>query len=1584
MIHKSLPIVLAFAALISTGWSAEYSLGCSNTASNDSDCHCEDSCPSNLGANPVNVIRGGLLRTVADLKVFGPAPFEFKRIYNSRTRDYTQRSWEMGTTYTWQHNWQYEVRESDQSSFGYPALIIRYPEGREKYFFATDSSGSVRVSDADYGDRLYPTGKPGEYVLRTPQGREYLFLKTGAGSTYQYLLTEVRAGQGWKWTLTYQTQSDGKQRLYRITNNYGRYIQLARSQVGSSNFWRINSVQSNDGRIVRYTYGTWSATAEHVLTRVAYPDSTTAEYTWAGANSLTTGAPLLATASDPNYGGAGARCRYIYNYSATYGGSNIVNGTVLEERNLDSNEVTVKLPLGGGSYPQVLDGGSTEITRKFVGNQTVESTDAMGRTTLFSYQTVAGVPNSGFLLNTTDSAGAVTTFTRDAVGRKLTQTNAIGGVRTFTYNSAGFELTERDELNRLTTNTRNVSNQITRTDYPDGTYETFTYTGTGLLKTHRFRNASTETFNYDGFGNLTSHVDAAGFTTTHTYHANGLRAFTITPLNQTTSFQYDWLGRTTRVTHPDNTFRASAYDSFGNVIMEADELLNLSTMTYDHFNRLTTVTDPLGRVTTYGYGGFNGSCGSCGSGGGTGLSSITYPDGTVTTYTYDPSWKKLTETLNSGTSYAATTSFTYDNVGSVATSTDALGGITTFTYDLLKRRTAVQDPLNRTTRSTYDAVGNLLTRTAPDNTVTTHTYDVMDRTLTVKDPLNHITSYSYNVPARTTTVTDPLGRAMITLTDALSRTISQTDPSGAVSLTAYDAGGRMTATTDPTGAVTTYTYNSRNHLIATTNPLGRITTRENDALGRTTATITPAPLSLRTEFIYDAVGNLLSTKRPDGRFITKEYDVRDRPTKLTEPQSPQNLVTLYSYHPTGALDTLTDPKGQVTTWNYDRLLRLTGKIYPNGDAHLYTYDAAGQLLTHKTPNNHIATHTYNPKGQLLTQTWNTTTPATIRTYFVDGQLQSITHGSSVIQYTYDAAHQILTDTQNLATLPALTIQATHDLNGRRRNSTYSAGRTVKYAWTTRGQLASVEVDGPPPFANYTYDAAGQLTSLAHENGVSENLAYDTNGRLLSRTHLFGSTPLGGHTYTLDALGRRTAETGGTGVSPVNRTFGYDPLGQVTAASYGTGLSDTYAYDKAGNRNSSSIASLGGASTLYTANNANQYTAITGVSQPISYDANGNLNLRNGNSYTWDSHNRLLSVIPQNPVAGSKAQHYTYDGFHRRVQRTIRVWQPSNQWTDLDSTRFFYDGWNVIEEHTITAGTQTLARTFTWGSDLSGTPQGAGGVGGLLLAEEVSGGNTTARHYHYDGNGNVTEITDLAGAKVASYRYDAYGNTLAASGPYSAQNRYRFSTKPLDGEVTGAPLYYYGYRYYDPITGSWPSRDPIEEEGGVNLYGFVGNNGVNWIDLLGLEDCCGNPRRPGKEVTDDAGRKCCEGEIKTIEIRVKARKAYTDSGHAYIHTPNHDRGFYAGDSIWWGTGRVFTEADNVEYNPENSYSYRACPDSVKKLDNEITENDKTNYNFTNTAGRNCAGWACQKIKNAGFIPPYNPSLPTLRPSPWGIR
>ena len=55
---------------------------------------------------------------------------------------------------------------------------------------------------------------------------------------------------------------------------------------------------------------------------------------------------------------------------------------------------------------------------------------------------------------------------------------------------------------------------------------------------------------------------------------------------------------------------------------------------------------------------------------------------------------------------------------------------------------------------------------------------------------------------------------------------------------------------------------------------------------------------------------------------------------------------------------------------------------------------------------------------------------------------------------------------------------------------------------------------------------------------------------------------------------------------------------------------------------------------------------------------------------------------------------------------------------------------------------------------------------------------------------------------------------------------------------------YGYRYYDPLTGRWPSRDPIEEEGGLNLYGFVGNGGTNETDFLGRE---GNGKKAISEI-----------------------------------------------------------------------------------------------------------------------------------------
>ncbi len=105
---------------------------------------------------------------------------------------------------------------------------------------------------------------------------------------------------------------------------------------------------------------------------------------------------------------------------------------------------------------------------------------------------------------------------------------------------------------------------------------------------------------------------------------------------------------------------------------------------------------------------------------------------------------------------------------------------------------------------------------------------------------------------------------------------------------------------------------------------------------------------------------------------------------------------------------------------------------------------------------------------------------------------------------------------------------------------------------------------------------------------------------------------------------------------------------------------------------------------------------------------------------------------------------------------------------------------------------------------------------------------------YDGNGNITAWLDLvSGTVLAAYEYDAFGKVILADESGTAQPEklppLGFSSKYTDRE-TG--LCYYGFRYYAPEVGRWINRDPIEEEGGENLYGMVGNDAVNAMDLLG--------------------------------------------------------------------------------------------------------------------------------------------------------
>jgi RHS repeat-associated protein len=286
---------------------------------------------------------------------------------------------------------------------------------------------------------------------------------------------------------------------------------------------------------------------------------------------------------------------------------------------------------------------------------------------------------------------------------------------------------------------------------------------------------------------------------------------------------------------------------------------------------------------------------------------------------------------------------------------------------------------------------------------------------------------------------------------------------------------------------------------------------------------------------------------------------------------------------------------------------------------------------------------------------------------------------------------------------------------------------------------------------------------------------------------------------------------------------------------------------------------------------------------------------------------------------TKREHYLYDGWSRRRRLTAetdaaqRSPQGSNSvGRSLLSTYLILtaldNGVGIAGSNTGGNITKRVA-SYAWGPDLGSNPfgrsawQNAGDVGGLLLIQDGINSAITYAGVDYNGAaaglgtapadpvdddyfplkdhlGNVTGLHQASYGNLAlqgTLEYDAFGRELRSTGPACDKVPFHFSTKFTDPE-TG--LNYYGYRFCDPGNGRWLGRDPIEEMGGVNLYGMVGNDALGAFDVLGLEITeyyptkeealheCGKkdwkesntcPRTPGGQKPEKGGR-VCEDEI----------------------------------------------------------------------------------------------------------------------------
>ena len=409
--------------------------------------------------------------------------------------------------------------------------------------------------------------------------------------------------------------------------------------------------------------------------------------------------------------------------------------------------------------------------------------------------------------------------------------------------------------------------------------------------------------------------------------------------------------------------------------------------------------------------------------------------------------------------------------------------------------------------------------------------------------------------------------------------------------------------------------------------------------------------------------------------------------------------------------------------------------------------------------------------------------------------------------------------------------------------------------------------------------------------------------------------LSSYSYDNDTLGRRTNRVDVTPSLTLTNVFGYNAKSEVTRAMMGDNTYG-YDYDSIGNRIQSAVA-VGSGQALtntYAANALNQYTQIDLIPPPSSilpkYDLDGNMITNGVWSYTWDAENRMVSACSNGLLLITNR----YDDQSRRIAKIVSLGG-----TEIQRNTFVYDGWNLIRELRV-QGSGVSTNYYCWGPDLSGSLQGAGGVGGLQAVIVV--GETPATYYTcYDANGNITAYVDELGNAYAEYSYDAFGNPISQSGDLASTFSHRFSTKYADDE-TG--LYYYGYRYYAPGLGRWVSRDPIGEQGGVNVYGFVGNDSINSLDILGnfamdlepgappahlvkllehlakldlilpaLLDQCNN----SKCVCDSKAKKQCEEEAKKIAARI--RSIFVNNYDSGLDDPALNyipKGQYEGDMV----------------------------------------------------------------------------------------
>ena len=758
--------------------------------------------------------------------------------------------------------------------------------------------------------------------------------------------------------------------------------------------------------------------------------------------------------------------------------------------------------------------------------------------------------------------------------------------------------------------------------------------------------------------------------------------------------------------------------------------------------------------------------------------------------------------LESGTGVSA--DYEYDDYGNLTGVTDPKGNETTTAYDGTYHTFPVQETypsLDRgelSSTSAFDPRWGVVTESTDLNgQTTTYEYDVHGRLTEVWEPQDS----GSGTPTVENVYHDGQSRRMVEVRQKEQYGSSDT----LREWTFYDGGGSLlqsqSETDDPNRVVIVdYSYDHKGRVSRVSVPY---------EVGQAGGSYrSPENGQPQARYTYDSHGRVTRVENPDGSQVQTYYrgwrsktvrdargyltsytfDGHERTTRIQEFSHTYfgglpYATTHYTYDALDRLVQVTDTEDNVTTVTYDSLGRKTAMDDPDLGQRAYTYDDNDNLVTQTDARGVVITTTWDAWDRPTSKTYSDGTPPVTFTYDQGangiGRLTSVSTGTVQRHYTYDVEGRVVTEGLTVNGTPYTTGYA-YDPLDRLRTTTYPSGESVTQSYDGGGLLETLS--GHVDYVTHVdYNAVAQPTHLTLGNGRSTNYEYEPASFRLKRLVTGGG--LQDLNYSYDVAGNLTGFY--DGVLGVNLGYSYDFLDRLVSVD-GT-FSRLYGYDRLGN-----LIEKAGVTQAYT--DTLHVHAITARSdgRTCSYDANGNMTDRDGQTLTWDAENRPTEV-----VSGTTTIRYTYDGEGTQVKQEV-----------VGGETTVYAGPHFEVE---ISGTQVISTSYYY-----------------ALGQAIAMRRGDQVYYlHGDHLGGTHVVSDEDGARVERIGYLPFGEMYAGDGEFVTDRLFTGQRQ----DVTG--LYHYGAREYDPVSGRFTQPDPIVPNlfypQDLNRYTYVRNNPLYYVD-----------------------------------------------------------------------------------------------------------------------------------------------------------